>query len=376
MAQNNDGPSNKKKKLDNDEIKSLGDLLSIRVGKVNIGKNQKITLFVANMRMDAMNITQDNYAHLDKSLRYCENIDMDCCKYKQTIYFNIFGLDISKILKTINIEGFIDELPTTKPLSTLSTLNYYKTGDFKASHHQGYRQGLKGTLILLLPSECVGGDFCFDDDNVEKDMDKSTLRFIYFNNRLEPSVTKVLSGNRLSLVFNVYDFNHKRINVIGSNNTVIYFPDEHYKRLLDYTIDYCKGKVNILLGYYQHRDAAFNKRLRDDIGATYKVIKVVVEDSSPISQVTTVHELKDDFYDGDEPDEEKYFSDIVNEKFEVQHKLFTKYCALQFEEIGLVTQITHNEKPQLENEYSIALYTAYLINPNAEYNSHNDHDTD
>ncbi|KAF7993569.1 hypothetical protein HCN44_010164 [Aphidius gifuensis] len=200
MAQKNDGPSNKKKMLDNDEINNLCDLLSIRVGKLNIGTNQKITLLVDHMKMDAMNITQDEYAHLDQSYfsRNTENIiDMDCCKYKQTKNFDI-DLDIETILKTINVKGYIDQC----------TLNYYKTGDLKASHHHGYRQELKGTLILLLPSECVGGDFCFDDYNAEKDMDKSALRFIYFNNGMEHSVTKVLSGNRLSLVYNVYDPNH------------------------------------------------------------------------------------------------------------------------------------------------------------------------
>ncbi|KAF7993577.1 hypothetical protein HCN44_010172 [Aphidius gifuensis] len=374
MAQNNDGPSNKKRKRNNDDIRSVCDLLSIRVGKLNIGKNKKITLLVGDMKMNAMKITQDEYAHLDESY-FSQNtetiIDMDCCKYKQTKNFDI-DLDIRTILNTINVEGYIDQC----------TLNYYKAGDFKATHHHGYRQEKKGTLILLLPSEYVGGDFCFGDDNAEKDVDKSTLRFIYFNNKLEPSVTKVSSGNRLSLVYNVCDPNHQRKNVIGYSSTDIRFPDEYYKKLLDYTINYCKGKKNILLGYYEHRDAAFNERLLADIEAKYKVIKVAVEENSPISQVTTVHELKDEFYDDDDVffDEpggnEKCFEDLVDEEFEVQHKLFTKHCALQYEEIGLVTQIGHRRTWQIEKEYSVDIYTAYLINPNTEYKIHDDDDAD
>ncbi|KAF7993576.1 hypothetical protein HCN44_010171 [Aphidius gifuensis] len=374
MAQNNDGPSNKKRKLDNDEIKSVCDLLSIRVGKLNIGKNQKITLFVDNMKMDAMNISQDEYAHLDKSYfsRNTENIiDMDCCKYKQTKNFDI-DLDIETILKTINIKGNINPY----------TLNYYKTGDLKASHHHGYRQGLKGTLILLLPSECVGGDYCYDDYNVEKNMDKSTLRFVYFNDGMEHSVTKVSSGNRLSLVYNVYDPNHQRKNVIGSYNTVIYFPDEHYKKLLNYTINYCQGKENILLGYYEHRDAAFNERLRRDIEAKYRVIKVAVEKDSSISQVTRVHALKDDLYEDDKfslaerGGRKKDFSDLVDEEFAVRHRLFTKHCALKYKKIDLTIEYGYRKRWPIEKHYSVDIYTAYLINPNSDYYSSDDDDTD
>ncbi|XP_044005803.1 uncharacterized protein LOC122850803 [Aphidius gifuensis] len=369
MAQNNDGPSNKKRKLNKDEMKRVCDLLSIRVGKLNVDENQKITLLVDDMKMDAMNITQDEYALLDKSYfsRNTENVDMDCCKFKQTKNFNI-DLDIRTILKTINVKGYIDQC----------TLNYYKTGDFKAPHHHGYRQRFKGTLILLLPSEYVGGEFCFGDYNAEKDIDKSTLRFIYFNNGLQPSVTKVSSGNRLSLVYNVHGPNYERKNVIGSDDTDIYLPDEHYKKLLDYTINYCKGKTNILLGLYKYRDAAFNKRLRNDIKAKYKVIKVAVDEVSSISQVTTVYSLKYDLYEDDKyaladrGGREKEFRHLVDEEFEVRHKLFAEHCALKYKKIDLTIEYRDRYKDSIEKEYSVDIYTAHLINPNSDYDSNDD----
>ncbi|KAF7993573.1 hypothetical protein HCN44_010168 [Aphidius gifuensis] len=359
MAQNNDGPSNKKRKLDNDEIKSVCDLLSIRFGKLNIGKNQKITLLVDDMRMNAMNITQDQYTHLDQFYfsRNTENIiDMACCKYKQIKSFDI-GLDVKTILDRLNIKGSINQY----------TLNYYKTGDYKASHNHGHRHGLIGTLFLLLPSKYVGGDIYFGDYNIEEDMDKSTLRFIYFNNEMEPSITKVLTGNRLSLIYNVYDHNYHRKIIIVPKKIDTYFDNDYYLKLLGLTIKYCEGKKNILLGYFKHGDNAFNNRLVQDIKSQYDIIKVAISKKLSIREISTVYELKSFTTRGTTTtqieDNDQTFSDLVDEKFEVRHKLFAENCLLKYTKINLSTEIGYNREWQVNKEYSVEMYTAYLINP-------------
>lgn len=170
-------------------------LLNIRSGTLNFPDNNQIILTVGSKAMNIINITPDDYAYLDNNLdvAYFGHKDKitntDVRKSKHTKTFTI-NLNIKVILKTINVEGYIDQYE----------LNYYKTGDFFLPHRDTNRQGLIGTFILLLPSDYVGGELCFGDYNVEEIMDKSTLRFIYFNGEMEHSVTKVVSGNRLSLI--------------------------------------------------------------------------------------------------------------------------------------------------------------------------------
>ncbi|XP_044009209.1 uncharacterized protein LOC122853051 [Aphidius gifuensis] len=363
MAQSNDEPANKRRKSDSCDIKSLCHLLNIRSGTLDLPDNQQITLTVGSRSMNIMNITPDDYAYLDSNLdvayfgqkdKKVTNTEVRKSKHTKTFSIN---LNIKAILKTINVEGFIDQYK----------LNYYKTGDFFLAHRDTNRQGLMGTFILLLPSEYVGGELCFGDYNVEENMDKSTLRFIYFNGELEHSVTKVLSGNRLSLIYNIYDLRYHQNNTITPAAINIYFPDEHYQKLLDYTIKYCEGKQNILLGYYKHRNDVF-KRLLNALESQYEVIQVSVDRESPISTIKTVFTLRegldDPFGYGDEIDKyEKDFDDIVQDEYDVRHTLFAEHCNLTSDTVTLSKEDGYTGNSPDYKEYEIEHYTAYLINP-------------
>ncbi|XP_044007640.1 uncharacterized protein LOC122852103 [Aphidius gifuensis] len=349
MAQSSDEPPKKKKCG-----KSLCHLLNIRSGTVDLPGDEEITLTVGSRSMNIMNVTLDDYAYLDSNLDVAyygqedkKITDTDVRKSKHTKTFNI-NLNIRTILKNIKVEGYIDQYK----------LNYYKTGDFFLSHRDTNRRGLMGTFILLLPSEYIGGELCFGDYNAEEHLDKSTLRFIYFNGELEHSVTKVLSGHRLSLVYNIYNSRYHQNNIIEPAAVNIHFPDEYYKELLDYTIEYCNGKKNILLGHYKHRNDVF-KRLLNDIGNNCKVITVSVDRKSPISTIETVYTLYSP--DPNIPESEfDEFDDLIENEYDVRHTLFADNGNLKKDSIEFPGYAGNSPEYYM---VTIEHYTAYLINP-------------
>lgn len=358
LDEGDDAPSTTTKKVN---IKTVCNLLNICAGTVGIDKNKKIILSIGTRDMDVMDIKPDDYAYIDKTLELAyfgsknEKVtDPTVRKSKHTKTFNI-NLDIQSILNSINVKGFIQQYK----------LNFYQQGDFFLQHRDTNHPGLVGTLIIILPTDCVGGDLCFGDYNIEDVMDKSKLRFIYFNGELEHSVSKVQSGKRISLVWNVFDPSYRSSNVVKPKSIDVYFPKEHYPKLLDYTMNYCEGKTNILLGYYKHRNDVF-KKLLNDIVKIYQVIKVSVGRDGPISKILEVHTLKDQEAWDDVRDYEQDFDALIDETYEIRHTLFADHCKLTQEEMTCYKEEGWTGNSPDTQEYEVEHYTAYLINPSDE----------
>lgn len=160
------------------------------------------------------------------------------------------------------------------------------------------------------------------------------------------------------------------------NNTItpsaidIYFPEEPYHKLLNYTVKYCEGKQNILLGCYKHRNDV-SERLVKDIESEYDVIQVSVNRKSPISTIKTVFTLHDDlsrfgngeYAEYDIDGEKKDFDDTVADEYDVRHTLFAKHCNLSSKTLTLLQKNGYVFDIPNYNNYDIKHYTAYLINP-------------
>ncbi|KAF7990979.1 hypothetical protein HCN44_000784 [Aphidius gifuensis] len=342
-----------KKKLDSDSVQNLCHLLNIHVGELDINEqNYEVKLSVGSKYIDAMGITEEDYKYLESHLDVTDiqqedemTITINTVDLKQTKNFNI-NIDVEKILKHIDVEGYIDQCK----------FNYYKTGDFIIPHCDENSLGLIGTLILLLPSNTTGGELCLDNYNVEKFLDKSKIRFVFFYGKMKFSASKITSGNRLLLTYNIYDPMYYKTDVIVPENIDISFPEEPYSKLLDYTIEFCQGKKNILLGYYKHHHE-FNKRLLDDVRDKYNVIGVFINQKSRINSISIVHTLDYRKYLNYE-DRELYFDDIIGEEYYVEHKLFAKHCDVTSYKINF--SVEYQDLTLIDK---VECYSAYLINP-------------
>ena len=319
--------------------------------------------------IDIFNITDADIEYLD-SITDTAYYGLNDKKVTDVTYRN------SKYTKTFDLSLNFHELQTRLGIENMVIkpykLNLYTKGSFFKVHRDTHLPGLVATLILILPTTYTGGEIRFGDFYPEATMDKSKLRFIYFDIGVEHSIGEVTSGHRISLVYNVLNPSH------SSNKSTVHFdhmPDEMYQELLRTATQFCKRKKNILFGDDKYRNDIFY-RLFEDLKKQFKIIKVAVESHShdpatyDITNIGVVYDIAN--YEESEhgghacrfrnPRCEGDLKDMVEGRYKVKHKLFPLSTALREDSMQHIPGVG-NEPPEYDKASDVEYYVAYLINP-------------
>ena len=337
--------------------------------------------------INIFNVTDDDIKYLD-SITDIAYYGLNDKKVTDVGYRN------SKYTKTFDLSLNFHELQTRLGINEMLIkpykLNLYTKGSFFKVHRDTHLPGLVATLILILPTTYTGGEICFGDYYPETRMDKSKLRFIYFDIGVEHSISEVTSGHRISLVYNVLHPAH------SSNQSTVDFdemPDEKYEDMLRDAIEFCKDKRNILLGESKYRNDIFYKFL-EDLKKKFEIIEVGVELGSynpvthNISDIVEVYdtelscEVLDIEHGGhgcwiNNRDESCGLKDMVVRKYKVEHQLFPLSLALRRDSMSHVTGYG-NEPVGMDSASNIEYYAGYLINPSnmSKVTHYEDHEYD
>lgn len=332
-------------------------------------KRKSVILTVNTREIDVYNVKNEDIEYLNGVMEvayYSDNnkkvtdVNVRNSKYTKTFDLNL------------NVEAIMKKMGLTNMFLKPYKLNLYTKGSFFAAHRDTNRPGLAGTLILILPTSYTGGEISFSGQNLESTLPKNKLRFIYFDIGLKHSINTVSSGNRITLVYNVFDINSSK-SLLEPKVTLTCIQPEIYTKLFEEAVKFCVDKRNILFGECKYRNDIFFRLLKD-LEEKFDIVDVVVEKNdhsfdpktNDISKVSVVYKVDEDAEHRDwDWGSEQDLEDMAEETYEVEHVLFPLVSTLKEHSVqgyrDSSSRYTGNSPEQ--SEYEIECYSAYLINP-------------
>jgi 2OG-Fe(II) oxygenase superfamily len=285
-------------------------------------------------------------------------------------------------------------------------VNVYEKGNFFDFHRDTDRDGLCGTLVLLLPTHYEGGSLVFEDsENYEeeyfKECPKNAIKYIYFDHNLYHKVTPLTDGHRVSIIFNVYlnrcyapnkcldccnEANEKLMHVCLSNSVV--------DSVVDKFLMWSKNKSNILMAStFRINQSLFLNFVKKLLELSVPIVKVstIKNDTSKIKRVYLLEEFSGGYrkftidshtlslsnFDkfekcnspkgNDAPYFDCYFKfrNTIEGCYNVQHVLFddTVNGELKSDKYYYVRYGRYRGNESVYYPRNIVYYVAYLINP-------------
>lgn len=329
-------------------------------------RKRGIKLTVNVREINVYNVTNEDIEYLDSVTEVAyfgldkeKVIDLNVRNSRYTKVFDL-NLDLEDIMKKMGVRNVF-----IKPYK----LNLYSKGSFFATHRDSDIPGLVGNLILILPTTYTGGEIKFGDRNLESALAKDELRFIFFDAGLEHSISEVLSGHRITLVYNVFN-RDSCSSLLKSDIRFIDVPEDIYKEISSEAIKFCKDKKNVLFGQCKYRNDLFYK-LVEDLKQKYEVIDVVVdrenEDISKVRKAYIVMDEEEYSYQCREMNVRK-LKDMATDIYAVNHVLFPSVSSLDERSVKASREVggyVGNEPEYEREDFNIECYAAFLVNPDA-----------
>lgn len=334
---------------------------NIKYGKIKLQDGVKINCFVIVENKAYKKIYLNMIEESDLNWMYNNLVDSHFAFMNK----NMFD---TKIRKSKSTKDFYMDLDLTQLLNTLGMkdciavpykVNYYTTNDFFEKHKDTKRVGQKGTLILVPNTQFRGGELEFP--TIEKQFEltcgKNEIAFIYFDIEMEHQVKRLVSGSRISFVFNVMSIPLSKYSVQLEE---VIEPNEFLKVFTDYYGD----KFNILLP-----EGAVKSELQKRILDTFSYIKVTFdnEEEKPRFVQADIIQNNDLIVEFNEEEEISY-CDIESETkdfYKVEH-FFLDFSAKDIKTIEMRRYFGYTGNSAIEEEYILEYRTGYLLNPSKE----------
>ena len=104
-----------------------------------------------------------------------------------------------------NIQKQLEKQTNMKLRLELDKINIYQEGGFFKKHSDTPKLNMIGTLLLVLPSEFTGGDFQVGKNTIDfATNSKNSIQWLAFYSDTVHSVDKVLSGNRVTVTYDIF----------------------------------------------------------------------------------------------------------------------------------------------------------------------------